>query len=342
MKNNNIFWGVGFVILGLFLLGLNFDWFDFDLSSVAKYWPFFLILAGINLIIARKTGATPTGLTAIFVILAIPLAISHGVERQVNGFEDKIENAFDFDDDDDFNSNGEFEGGAKRDYDESDSSSNASSSISGDAQIYESGVYNNQKEANLNIVAGAANLDVVEESKAIFKGVAKMSDSDLKFKFKTEDEGGTANIDFKMDGKINGKDNDIQIDGKNLISLGLNKNPIWNLDVVFGAGKSDLDLTNYKTKTIDIKAGAGDLDLKLGDKLEKQTVKIKSGASSVTIKVPKSVGCEIEIDGILNSKDIDGFEKNDGKYQTSNLGSATKKIKIEIESAVASINVERY
>jgi hypothetical protein len=85
------------------------------------------------------------------------------------------------------------------------------------------------------------------------------------------------------------------------------------------------------------------MKVRLGDKSEETRVKVKTGASSTTIEVPESVGCEVQLETALSGKRIRGFDKISGsRYQTSNFESATKKIYIDVSAGVSQITVERY
>ncbi|MBT8387120.1 MAG: hypothetical protein KJO12_06880, partial [Ignavibacteria bacterium] len=65
--------------------------------------------------------------------------------------------------------------------------------------------------------------------------------------------------------------------------------------------------------------------------------------SDMDLIVPEGSGCQIETDVALSSKNFHGFEKiKSDLYQTSNFEDAQKKIYINIECGVSSINISRY
>ena len=129
----------------------------------------------------------------------------------------------------------------------------------------------------------------------------------------------------------------------NNVLLKLSTSPIWNIEMGIGAGELDFDFSNYKVKKLEIETGAASIDIKLGDKQDKVDIDIESGVASVKIKVPESVGCEIKMDGALNSKDFDNFEKiKDGVWQTKGFDKATKKICLNVDSGLSSLKVDRY
>jgi hypothetical protein len=82
----------------------------------------------------------------------------------------------------------------------------------------------------------------------------------------------------------------------------------------------------------------------LGENVENDAeIEIDAGVASIDVDIPESVGCEFRIDGALNSKDLDNFEKiSDGLYRTSNYNSAKKKIKISYEGGLSKLEINRY
>ena len=112
----------------------------------------------------------------------------------------------------------------------------------------------------------------------------------------------------------------------------------------FGAGAAEFDLTRYAVKALKIEAGAASLELRLGDKAASSDVKISSGMASVKIRVPKSAGVKITTDGGLNSTDIDDdFDRvGNNTYLSPNYNTSTKKITIRYDGGLSSLNVSRY
>ena len=135
-----------------------------------------------------------------------------------------------------------------------------------------------------------------------------------------------------------GKDN-----YRNNVEMALNEKPEWDLNFDVGAASLDLDLTPYIISKVDIDMGAAALNIKLGDKSDLTRVKIKAGASDIDILIPDSVGCEINSDVSLSSKYYQGFEKvKKDIYRTDNFDSAKKRIYIEIDCGVSSVDVRKY
>ncbi len=331
-RKSNIFWGAVLIVLGFLFLGTNLDWFELNWSfrKIAQFWPIMLILAGVAAFFSHKKSIY-NATSALLIAFAIPLGIFTCVDDGVREVKDEISDGInididDFDDDDD------------------DYSSNSDTTVGDRNKQYFAVVMTpDVKEATLKLGGGAAEFDLEESSNRLFEATTLLS---FKTGYTLEEEtnAGSKVINFSMKDK-KGKDFNFGDDNKidNDVLLKLSTAPVWNIDMGIGAGELDFDFTNYKVKKLDIETGAASIDIKLGDKQDKVDVDIESGVASVKIKVPESVGCEIKMDGALNAKDFDNFEKiKDGLWQTKGFDKATKKIYLNVDSGLSSLKVDRY
>ncbi|MGE5682913.1 MAG: LiaI-LiaF-like domain-containing protein [Bacillota bacterium] len=130
---------------------------------------------------------------------------------------------------------------------------------------------------------------------------------------------------------------------KNRFEMKLNSRPVWDMDFNVGAASVNLDLAPYTLENLYIKSGAASVKVKLGDKAEKTDLKFDSGASSLEVYVPKNIGCEINADVKLSSKNFKGFNKIDNDtYRSENFDGASKRIYIAFDAGVSSVKVDRY
>jgi len=131
--------------------------------------------------------------------------------------------------------------------------------------------------------------------------------------------------------------------GHNRVDVQLNSTPSWNIYIEVGAASGNFDLSPFKVEELRIDAGASSMKVRLGDQSEETRVKVKTGASSTSIEVPESVGCEVRLETALSGKRITGFDKiSKNRYQTSNFETAVKKIYIDVSAGVSQIRVDRY
>jgi len=129
----------------------------------------------------------------------------------------------------------------------------------------------------------------------------------------------------------------------NKAQIELNDKPVWNIDLGLGAGKGDFDLSNYKVESLKVSTGVADLNIRLGDKLDRTDVKMEAGVASIDLEIPKSVGCEVVIDGALNLTTFDDLEKiNDNLYRSPGFDKSSKKISIKFEGGLSKVKIRRY
>jgi hypothetical protein len=130
---------------------------------------------------------------------------------------------------------------------------------------------------------------------------------------------------------------------RNRAEIRLNADPVWDINVDAGASSVDFDLRPYKIDQMEIKAGASSLNVRLGDRSDETRLRIQAGVSSIEVRVPENVGCEVRAHGGLTSKRIIGFESfGGGTYQTADFDASKKRIYVEIDAGVSGIRVSRY
>lgn len=332
MKNSNsIFLGAILIVLGALALGLVNDWFSFDVSmrQIARFWPVLIILAGVAVMLdSRRSLMNST--SVLLVALAIPFGIYNCTSNTFDKVEDRISGkGFDFDVDIN-DSDDEFT------YDEGTDSSSSTSH-----QTYKVDKVAGVKSAELMIGGGAAQF-LLEKADAdqLFAADTRLAGVSG-FTLREENTGTHQKVSFKMKSQKNIRLKDKGIDRK--VTLKLNTEPVWDINMEIGAGDLKYDLTSYKVGKIKLETGASNIDLKMGDLMSESTVKIESGVANINIEVPTGVGCEIKMDGALNAKNFTGFTKiKSGLYRTEGFDSAAKKIYIDTDSGMSNFTVSRY
>lgn len=324
MNRTGLFWGIALITLGVIFLGHNYDWFYIDWSFFSQFWPVLIILAGLNLIFARRN-ASAALVTTVLLAVSAPLAIVgafHGSRWDHNRYD----NYSDDDDDEDHYS----------DDDQDDDRDRPKVQTSHIAEPMDSVI----QQATLKFESGAGRFYIGSSTDSLIQADTRMSVSKYSMSVNRSDETRSADINLKLD------DNDIDLKSGELVNkvdLRLNTKPAWSFDFGIGAGQASFDLSSYVVKSVKLGAGAADVELKLGDRAPQSDVKIESGVTSVTIKIPKTSGCQVETKGALTIKRLDGFDEiGGGVYQTPGYGSTTKKIMIRYEGGVSRFAVERY
>jgi hypothetical protein len=306
MKTSNIFWGVFFVVIGGLLLLGNYTDFSFTWNSAWKFWPLVLVLIGLSILVKNHVGKLIiSGLAGFILALTIYASVSATTNIFRNDFN------FVFDDE----TNGVYD----------------------TTNFYQE--YNDSiKTASLTFNGGAGEFRIIAPTEKLIE--INSIGYEGNYNLNRSDEGSHSNIYFDM------KKTNVKFGGnnyKNTVEMSLNSNLGWDLNFNVGASSVDLDLTSYKVSKVDIDMGAAALNLKFGDLSEIVRLKIDAGASDIDILIPENVGCEIKSDAALSSKNYEGFNKiNKDVYRTENFNNSVKKIYIDIDCGVSSIDVKKY
>lgn len=337
-SSNTLFWGSILLALGLLLMAKTLGWFHIDWGMTLRFWPILLVLAGVSLLLKQSWSGV---LTAVLIAIAIPSAIINGAHKKIGHWQDNgIEfNLDDFDDDNDdtYNDNDSKEYKERSDIYSKDGKTHFSEPLT-------EGI----TEATLNFGAGAGEFKIEGTTAQLVEADAETKFGNYVMTAKRNESAKTSTVDFEMESKDKSNRKRIRIrDFENMdnqVKMRLSDKPVWSFDLGLGAGEGKFDLSAYKVKKVKLGAGAADIKLKLGEGLENNAdIDIDAGVASITVEIPESVGCELKIDGALNSKDLDNFSKiSDGLYRTSNYDTAKKKIKMKYDGGVSSLEVRRY
>jgi len=305
MKPGHIFWGTFFIVLGiLFFINSSFG-INID-ENFLYYWPVILILIGVLFIIkSSPLKWIFSFLTGIIVALFIFIIF----DNSFNIFD------VDFDRDNNFSAHSIY----------SDSySEDLSSSI---------------KEGNLFVKTGIGKIFLDEETDKLFEIKSSSALSHHELKFDTLNQ--KADINFEMVGGKH-KFRNLKFNKQN-VDIKLNNKISWNINFEIGAAKAEIDLANLNTQFVNFKSGASSVKIRMGEKSDYTKLKFETGASKYDIEVPQNVGCQINSDLGLSKKEFNGFEKIDnGTYQTENFDKSKKKIIIDMQAGISSIEVNRY
>ena len=333
MKRTGLFWGIALITLGVVFMAHNYGWFYIDWSFFSRFWPVLIILAGLNLIFAKSNSAAAL-VTTVLLAVSVPLAIVgmfHGNRWDGN---DRYEYRYNNDDDDDDSDHNRNDDEDDDDGDRNDRRPRVQTSHI--AEPMDSVI----QQASLKFESGAGRFYIGAPSDSLVEADTKMSVSKYSMSVNRSDESRSAEIELKLD------DDEIKLKSGelvNLVDLRLNPKPTWTFDFGIGAGQANFDLSAYAVRSVKLGAGAADIEIKLGDRAPQSDVRIESGVTSVTLKIPKTAGCQVETQGALTVKKLDGFvEIGGGVYQTPGYAGTAKKINIHYEGGVSRFEVERY
>jgi len=306
MKASHVFWGLLFIGLGVLVLLNNFTNLFMDWTTIWKLWPLTIVLIGLAILVKHQYGK---GVLAALAALVLAFTIFASFKTATSFLSDDIR--IDLGD------------GIKHEIVSSEFTEQYDSTL---------------QFAILNFDAGAGSFQISKTTDNLI--FAKTEGYNYDYKLNRFDTDSSTTINFDMGDKAIfrfGKNY------KNNIDLNLNPNPVWDMNFDVGAASMDFDLTEFKTRNIDVDMGAASIKIKLGNLYSESNLTVDAGASDINIFVPKESGCKIVLDGALSSKHFTEFDKIDSdNYQTENFNEVQNKVYINIECGVSSISVDRY
>ena len=307
MKYKNIIWGLLLVAIGTLFILRNFDVVNFSWHGIWRLWPMLLMLIGIAILPIRD------GVKVVLSIITLAAGII--VLLTLPSFQSRWEPGHRW-----------FDRDRARDKDE----------------LFE---FNQQitepfdtaiSQVYFDFDAAAGNFDIKSSTGELFE--FKREGNFGRYNYSIKDLGHRREVFIEMDEqRFHG------VNLRNNVEILLNPNPQWELKIDVGAADIDLDLTPFNIGKIDIDGGASSIKIKLGTISPQSEVNINSGASSLTIMVPSEYACEVDLNTVLSSKDLEGFNKvGDGTYVTPDFSSSSRNIIIKIEAAVTDLKIIRY
>ncbi|MBC3785139.1 LiaI-LiaF-like domain-containing protein [Spirosoma utsteinense] len=344
-RNNGLFWGIFLLTFGVLFLARRAGWLDVDWHSLVDLWPVLLILAGINIILERR-GSAAAFVTTIMLAVAVPTTLfgffthdrdNFGMRWSHDDDDDNDDNNNDSDNDsddensDDDNKDEAYRSERRRRVTETLQSNTFSESMTDDT-----------REAVLKLSGGAGRFTISDPTSELIKADTKQNVGSYSMSVDRDATTHIPTIELKPTEENQNVD---LTDGKfeNRVDVHLNAKPTWTMDVALGAGQGDLDVSAYAVRSLKLAAGAADLDLKLGARADMSDVKLDVGAASVTVRVPKEVGCRIKKDGALNLEQLDDFtDVGGGEFVSPNYDSAAKKMTIRFDGGISRFKVVRY
>ena len=132
-------------------------------------------------------------------------------------------------------------------------------------------------------------------------------------------------------------------DARSIWTINLNRTLPLSLNIDSGASDMNIDLSQVRTKDINVKTGVSRLDLKLGGSEDITTANIDSGVSSITVHVPNGVGVQLKLDSGLTIKNLaDLSSTGDKLYESAGYNQSSHKSNIVGKLGLSSFTIERY
>jgi hypothetical protein len=124
-------------------------------------------------------------------------------------------------------------------------------------------------------------------------------------------------------------------------SVSLNESIPLSLDLQTGANEARVDLSSLQVTDLQLQTGASSTQVTLPTNAGHTRAAIRSGAASVSVRVPSGVAARIKAQGGLADIRVDRsrFPRVGGVYESEDYASAENRVDIDIETGVGSVDV---
>ncbi len=307
MRYRNAFWGLSLIIIGSLLVARNLGMIDFDWYNIIRLWPLLFILWGLSVLPIRET--IKVGILVVLLGGATWFVLDYQGSDKYNDFEFLVSKSFDQND----------------------------SAWEKGIQTFTIPYADTIETASLEMNAAAGKFLINDTTSSLltfsqsgkhtghYEYLVRRSNHDALVKISEKEEHIFHNNNHKE------------------VLIRLNQRPVWSINLNAGASSVNYDFSLFKVKKITLDGGAGSFKITVGDKYPNVKMNIDAGASSITLRIPKSFGCDLEITAVMSGKHLPGFVKTDnGHYRTENFDTATKHITMNVDAAVSSFRIVRY
>lgn len=106
-------------------------------------------------------------------------------------------------------------------------------------------------------------------------------------------------------------------------------------------GLRNLILTvKVPTLKFNLESGASTINVEVGDSIQNNAIlDFKTGASSIDVNFPESVGVKITAETGLSSQEFTGYSEKDGVWYSKDYEKKLKKIELKLNAGASSIKV---
>ncbi len=186
----------------------------------------------------------------------------------------------------------------------------------------------------VSIVGGGADISLGATSQGFAQGSITANNGEPSIRY----DSGSARLSLALPKNVKFSPN-----SPDVLDLKLTDKLPLDLDINAGAVSAKMDFSKIKLNNLKLQLGAADVNMIFGQTGQKTKGTIKSGASSITLVVPKDVGLRINFSGALANIDFQGrsdLNKNGNTYTSANFDSAASSVDMDMSVAVSSVRVQ--
>ncbi len=129
-------------------------------------------------------------------------------------------------------------------------------------------------------------------------------------------------------------------DQKNIWDLELNDKVLMDLALHCGAGEARMSLGSLNLRSLQVRMGAGQVDLDLtGHPTHDYEVDISGGVGQATVHLPEGVGIRAEAHGGLGSIKVSGLTRKGDHYENDLYDSAKVNVTLKVNGGIGEIRI---
>lgn len=300
MNEQKISSGIGFILVGVIILLLNFRIIDWSILSVLMVlWPLFFVVIGLNIILSRIPYAR-IGIWVAFVAVILFFTIN------IDSYPFIKKSQFNY---------------------------YVPITYTAVAQKTESIPYSGEKMADLTLEAGIAGDIVVSKGNRADLAALTIPQDYAQVAHTVQGNRSTIALKDQM------QPTPINSDGFSYAFL-LNPDVAWDLTFKTGVISGQLNLEDVLVQSLDIQTGAGDLSITIDRVADEARMKIASGVASVELNIDPAIGLSVNQRVFISDNPMkEGWYKRGETYYSSNYDTAQSHLAIVIESAVSDVDI---
>jgi len=117
---------------------------------------------------------------------------------------------------------------------------------------------------------------------------------------------------------------------------------VTDLDIKLGAGQAEINLgDNPQLTRADIDIGAGDTEISLnGDWDHDAEIDIQGGVGRISVRLPKDVGVRVEVTRGIGDTDASGLYRDNGAWVNEAYGDTDVTLEVTVQAGVGQIDLE--
>jgi len=202
------------------------------------------------------------------------------------------------------------------------------------------------REASLDLEAGVAEVSVQDGSDLVTaRGVSPWGEPT----FDVQRSGSSAEVQVSL-----GDDGGVGVwpgSPNARLDVTLSRSVMWDATVSTGVSTLDADLSDVQVRSLLLKPGVADCDVRLGDvptQLDEGRVAVESGVSSVVLRIPQGAEARVKSEGGLTGTNIDSqlASLGGGVWETPGYSAAQSSGEpvwvINVKSGVGSFALDTY